>query len=92
LKAGNQNPRKLILLLSARFTEHIAGLPRLSVHSAPVIADKAHSPKMGQKLNELALQSLISGLLCALLLPYLMELAFPPQRERFSKPDPVEKL
>lgn len=78
-------------LLSARFTEHIAGLSRLSVHSEPTISDKPVNPK-GDDLGELALRCLITGLLSALLLPYLMELAFPPRDEVVSQPDPVDDL
>jgi hypothetical protein len=78
-------------LRSACITENLDERPKLIVHSAPVISNSPVNPK-GDELGELALRCLIVGLLCALLLPYLMELAFPPRRERVSKTDPVEFL
>ena len=78
-------------LRSACITENLDERPKLTVHSAPVISSSPVNPK-GDDLGELALHCLIVGLLCALLLPYLMELAFPPHRARVSKSDPVEFL
>jgi len=78
-------------LRSACLTDNLDELPKLTVHSGPVISDKPVNPKGGD-LGELALRCLITGLLTALLLPYLMELAFPPGRERISNPDPVDNL
>jgi hypothetical protein len=68
-------------LRSAFLTENLETLPRLSIHTSPVIADKAHSPKVDQELGAIVLQALVFGLLSALLLPYLMELVFAPVDE-----------
>jgi hypothetical protein len=68
-------------LRSASLTENLENLPRLSIHTAPVIADKAHSPKVDQELGAIVLQALLFGLLSALLLPYLMELVFAPVQD-----------
>jgi hypothetical protein len=68
------------------------GLPKLTVHSEPTISGSPISPKFCDELGELAIVSLVSGLVAALLLPYLMELAFPPRRGRISKPDSVDTL
>lgn len=78
-------------LRSACLTENLDELPKLTVHSGPVISDMPVNPKGGD-LGELALRCLITGLLSALLLPYLMELAFPPGQDRISKPDSVDDL
>jgi hypothetical protein len=78
-------------LRSACITENLDERPKLTVHSAPVISSSPINPK-GDGLGELALRCLIVGLLCALLLPYLMELAFPPHRVLVSKSDTVEFL
>jgi hypothetical protein len=66
---------------SACLTENLETLPRLNIHTAPVISNKAHGPNVEEELETIALQSLISGLLAALLLPYLMELLFAPVRD-----------
>lgn len=50
------------------------------------------TPKVGPELHEFTVQSLISGLFAALLLPYLMELAFPPRHTASPTPDPVDAL
>jgi uncharacterized protein involved in exopolysaccharide biosynthesis len=67
-------------------------LPRLDVHSAPVISDTPFDPKIGLELNLLAAQSLVAGLIAALLLPYLMELASPPRADDDSGLDLVDNL
>lgn len=72
-------------LRSASLTETLNQLPKLTVHSAPVTSEVPVNPKSGD-LGELALCCLISGLLTALLLPYLMELAFPAGEARTSEP------
>ena len=80
---------RLRALHTARLTEDIDSLPSLRIHSAPVMSATPHSPKMGPELNQLALQSLGWGLLAALLLPYLLELAIPPLLTKEAKPDAV---
>lgn len=77
---------------SAVLTDQLENLPRLNVHTAPVIAGLPHSPKAGEELESLALQSLLAGVLTALLLPYLMELVFSPRQEDDFIPVPVENL
>ena len=66
--------------------------PRLIFHTTPVISDKPSNPKMGPDLNELILRSLVSGLLVALLLPYLWELAFPMQNGGKFFAEPIDNL
>ena len=66
--------------------------PRLVIHSAPVISQSPSNPKIGPELNELILRSLISGLLVALFLPYLWELAFPEQDGRKFIAEPIDSL
>lgn len=78
-------------LRSACLAENLDELPKLTVHSAPVISDSPVNRKGGD-LGELALRCLATGLLSALLLPYLMELAFPPRNEAILQPDPVADL
>ncbi len=73
-------------------TGNLETLPRLNIHTAPVISNSAYSPRVGEKLDTLAIQSLFSGLLTALLLPYLMELVFPPRQEAGFISDPIESL
>jgi hypothetical protein len=70
----------------------IGGEPRLIVHSAPVISQNPVNPNVSPELNALALQALLGGLLTALLLPYLLELAFPPQGDREILSDLVENM
>ena len=77
-------------LKSACLTENLNAMPQVHIHTAPVISNSTHSPKMGEELNHLALQSLIAGLLTALLLPYLLELAFPPCGNRASQAAPLD--
>lgn len=69
---------RLKALHTARMTEGIDSLPSLSIHSSPVISSTPHSPNMGRQLGELVLHSLGWGLLAALVIPYLLELAIPP--------------
>lgn len=68
---------RLSHLRSACLTDGLNELVKLTIHSAPVISVSPIKSKGGD-LGELALRCLVVGLLCALLLPYLMELAFPP--------------
>lgn len=84
---------RLKALRSATLAGNIDTLPRLVVHSAPLIPHTAHSPKMGDELAALTVRSLVIGLITALLLPYLLELAFPPHRQTVVMlRDPVEDL
>jgi hypothetical protein len=78
-----------LMVLGGRFDT----LPRLVVHSAPTIASAPHSPNIGVELAALTVRSLVIGLFTALLLPYLLELAFPPHRQAVvMMRDPVEDL
>ena len=70
----------------------IGSEPRLIVHAEPQISDKAVAPKVVPELNELTLEALLSGLLTALLLPYLLELAIPLRNHNEILPDLVESL
>jgi hypothetical protein len=72
---------RLKKLRSASLTENLEKLPYISIHTAPVIADKAHSPKVEEELEAMVLQALLFGLLSALVLPYLMELVFAPVQD-----------
>lgn len=83
---------RLRILRADCLTENIDALPRLVVHSPPVISNTPHSPIVWNSMIELTVQSLVSGLIAALLLPYLMELAFPPGKPRKSPPDPIDDL
>ena len=83
---------RLRILRSEFLTGNIDALPRLTVHSAPVISNSSSEPKADEELEKLVILPLVSGLITALLLPYLMELAFPPRRSRIFKPDPVDTL
>lgn len=56
----------------------LGSLPRLDIATAPVIGDHASSPDVGKELGYLFGKSLLYGLIAALLLPYLFELALPP--------------
>lgn len=78
-------------LRSACLTDNLDELPKLTIHSEPTISEMSVNRKGGD-LGHLALRCLITGLLSALLLPYLMELAFPPRDEVVSPPDPVDDL
>jgi hypothetical protein len=70
-------------------TQPLDTLPRLIVHSDPVISQKPHSPQVGREFSKLIGRSLLLGLLTALLLPYLMELAFPPRTTPLSSQGPA---
>jgi hypothetical protein len=83
---------RLRALKAETLASGIESQPRLIIHSAPVVSDEAVVPKMDEELTRLALGSLAAGLLSALLLPYLMELAFPPRRRRTAEPHPVIDL
>lgn len=65
---------------------------RMIIHSAPVISETPSNPKIGPELNELVLRSLLSGLLIALLMPYLWELVFPEQAARKFIAEPLNDL
>lgn len=58
-------------------TAKIDQLPRLLIHTDPVIGEAPSSPDGGDELGKLTLHTLVSGLLVALLLPYLLEFVFP---------------
>lgn len=79
-------------LRSACLTENLETLPQLNIHTAPLISESAHQPKGHDELGDVVIQALVSGLLTALLLPYLMELAFPPREEVDFVSDPIESL
>jgi hypothetical protein len=64
--------------------------PRLIFHSTPRISDSPSHPKIESELNSLVLHSLISGFILALLLPYLCELAFPPQNILKTESQPTD--
>lgn len=83
---------RLGILRSECLAGNLDTLPQLNVHSAPVISNSPFSPKAGPELNTLTAQSLIAGLMAALLLPYLMELAFPPRKEPEPDTDLVDNL
>jgi hypothetical protein len=78
LLADSEVERLLVLRADAA-TSLLQSEPRLIVHNEPVISDRPSNPKIGPELNDLALEALAAGLVVALLLPYLCELAFPPQ-------------
>ncbi|MEO7098341.1 MAG: hypothetical protein ABI162_03185 [Luteolibacter sp.] len=68
-------------VLRAEITKGSINLePRLIIHTEPQISDKPTNPKWGAALDELLLQALAVGLVTALFLPYLWELAFPWQK------------
>jgi hypothetical protein len=69
-------------LKNAARTDLVASRPRLVVHEQPVITMTPDSPKIGPGLNQWVIKALLGGLLTALLLPYLFELAFPPAKAR----------
>jgi len=68
-------------LRTASLTENLEKLPQISIHTVPVIAGKAHTPKVDKELGTIVLQALLFGLLSALVLPYLMELVFAPVQD-----------
>lgn len=70
-------------LIRTSKAERPGRLPHLTVHSDSKISEAPVDPRVGPDLNQLVVRSLIAGLLASLLLPYLLELAFPP---RFSRP------
>jgi len=70
-------------------TAKIDQLPRLLVHADPFIGEISASPNVGEELGKLILYTLGSGLLVALILPYLLEFAFPPG---LRKPKQVHPL
>ncbi len=72
---------RLLVLRADAAASLLNSEPRLIVHSQPVIPSIPSNPKVGTELNNLALQALIAGLAVAVLLPYLCELAFPPQKD-----------
>lgn len=73
---------RLRTLRNECLTQNLDALPRLVVHSDPVVSQTPCSPQVGLEFSKLIGRSLLLGLLTALLLPYLMELAFPPQPVR----------
>lgn len=77
---------RLRSLHSDCLTQTIDELPRLIVHSEPVASQKPCSPQVGVAFSKLIGRSLLFGLLTALLLPYLLELAFPPQDRKHPVP------
>lgn len=83
---------RLQVLRADAASSSIGGEPRLIVHSAPMISQSPVNPDFSPELNELALQSLLSGLLTALLLPYLLELVLPLRNDREIIVDLVENL
>jgi hypothetical protein len=77
-------------------TAKIDQRPRLLVHTGPAIANSPASPNVGDELAKLTLHALVSGLLVALLLPYLLEFVFPPSpgksKQAHSLSDPITNL
>ena len=69
---------RLKSLMANEKLSNLGSLPRLDVATAPVIGDHASSPEVGKELGNIFGKSLLYGLLAALLLPYLLELALPP--------------
>jgi hypothetical protein len=69
---------RLRTLRNECLTQNLDALPRLVVHSDPVASQTPCSPQVGPAFSKLIGRSLLLGLLTALVLPYLMELAFPP--------------
>lgn len=68
-------------------TQTIDTLPHVIVHSDPVVSQNPFSPQIEQELGKLLSHALLLGLITALSLPYLLELAFPPQRRKqFPQP------
>jgi hypothetical protein len=72
---------RLSNLRTASLTENLEKLPHISIHTAPVIAERAHAPNVDEELGAIVLQALLFGLLSALVLPYLMELVFAPVQD-----------
>lgn len=58
-------------------TQMIKAQPQLHIHTAPQISSSPHSPNVAKEFSRITLYSLGSGLLVALLLPYLLEFALP---------------
>ncbi|MCP5531854.1 MAG: hypothetical protein H7A49_00180 [Akkermansiaceae bacterium] len=87
LRIANEETRRLLTLHNDLLREQAADRPRLSNHTDSRIASGPISPKYGEEMARIAWQSLATGLLAALLIPYLLELVFPPFR-RPAKPSP----
>lgn len=83
---------RLNALRQAEQTSLIERLPRLVVHTAPRIGSTPESPKDGEGLGWIVLESLGWALGFTLLLPYLLELAFPPATKRSMAPTPAFDL
>jgi hypothetical protein len=83
---------RLMAMKTSALMEGIGAKPRLLLHTLPMVSQTPVNPKMKGALNELALSALIAGLICALALPYLMELAFPPKLGRGRKEESVIDL
>jgi hypothetical protein len=90
--AAEVEVERLGSLQQAERTRLIDHLPRLVVHTAPVIGSKPEGPKSGEEMGRLVVICLIWALAAALLLPYLFELAFPPATGRQKPPAPVIDL
>lgn len=69
---------RLQSLMANEKLSNFSSLPRLDIATAPVIGDHASSPDVAKELGDLFAKSLVFGLIAALALPYLFELAFPP--------------
>lgn len=80
---------RLLVLQSDAATSMLNSEPRMVIHTEPVIADSPCNPKVGPGLNDLALEALAAGIIVALLLPYLCELAFPLQNNRDAPLDVI---
>ncbi len=79
-------------LIQAEQTTLIGEMPRLVVHTPARINNTPASPKTGEELGNLILTCLAWALGAALLLPYLLELVFPPTSPRQPLPDPIVEL
>ncbi|MCX8495519.1 MAG: hypothetical protein ORN51_04980 [Akkermansiaceae bacterium] len=77
---------RLLVLRADAKTSSLNSEPRMIVHTKPYISGTSWSTSsMGSnpdELSDLALEALAAGLIVALLLPYLCELAFPVQSNR----------
>lgn len=83
---------RLEVLRHELLRENIERIPRLTVHTRPMVAESPVSPETGEEINKLVFRSLASGLLVALLIPYLLELAFPPSCKGVAPPDSAADL
>jgi hypothetical protein len=77
---------RLRALKNSMRTEMLDSKPGLVFHENAKIPNTPYHPEIGKGLNESVIRSLVAGLLTALLLPYLFELAFPPRNRLREDP------